>query len=84
MMLKAAVGFCLRTLQYGDPRGITLEDIAHPLVLLIKLLTCFLTSYECITINFSSQKCADIIIIIIIIIIIAAAAAVRFCITYFI
>ena len=46
MMLKAAVGFCHRTLQYGDPRGITMEDITHPLVLLIKLLTCFVTSYE--------------------------------------
>jgi len=52
MMLKALN--VLRTLQYGDPRGITAEVLTHPLVLLIKVLTSFLTSYECISLYFSS------------------------------
>jgi len=50
MVLKAVN--VLRTLQYGDPRGITAEVVTRPLVLLIKLLTCFLTSCECISFFF--------------------------------
>jgi hypothetical protein len=50
MMLKAVN--VLRALQYGDPRGITAEVDTHTLVLLIKLLTCCLSWYECISIFF--------------------------------